>query len=148
MATVDARAGHRHRLGAHVPAIAALWLWRRVSPDEMRRAANGFEAHGDRQAASELRFAAAELEQAATQVRTGDIFTSATGTTEQAVTEISASSDSSWLTTVETGVLLARSDRYVRVLAASGRLLGIRRGRSWLIDRRSVEDYLDSRRRE
>lgn len=44
-------------------------------------------------------------------------------------------------TTAEAASVMRLSQRRVRHLAATGRLIAVRRGRDWQIDRQSAEDY-------
>ena len=145
MATVD---GSRHLLGAHVPAVAALWLWRRVEP-EMRLAAQRFEGNGQPGTARALRFAADELEEAARHVQVADFLDrgSGSGTAEPRLAELVAQSRSvRQLNVTEVAERMGRSQSYVRRLCRDEALAARKVGeRAWLVDAASVDDFLTAR---
>lgn len=137
----------RPLLPATFRGVSAVWLWRRVK-DQAGGAPAALAAVAGEQAGRELEWSLVELREAARQWEervAQDRAGSVSGTAEQRSAEPEAGS-SHELTTTQAAALLGVSDGIVRRWCREGRIVAVRRGRSWVIDRGSVGDLLDARR--
>lgn len=138
----------RVALCASVPPAAALWLLRRVQEDLLDSAA-AFDQRGNSRVGDELRLALSQLTAAAAQVSRDDLLPRI-GSAEERESEVERESDrgsSNSLSVAEVADGLKVTRRRVRQLLEDGALAGTQRtqGGTWSIDRRSVEDYLQTR---
>jgi len=140
----------RPLLGAHIPALAAVWVLRRLNAADVEDSLRHLRSTGQGAAAEQVAYGIGQLREAARQweQRNRDDGVSVDGSAEAAVAEIAPRSgmrhgDSS-AAVVSTGAaagMLDVSERRVRQLLAGGLLAGQRIGRQWLVERDSVEAY-------
>ena len=137
----------RPLLAASVSGAPAWILWQ-VSRDawQVRIGQLERDPYVNPQVVSNLRATAAGLEEAARQYR--EVVDCSRSEVADAVEAPRSRSDAGlgslpnrWVDVCEVAAVLNCSARWVTALCQQGRLAATKRGRSWLIDRDSVEDY-------
>lgn len=133
-------------LGAVVGPLAAAIIDREMGPD-LRRRVRQLEALGQAENARQLASAVAQLRAAAEQLDTLPLPDDADGSSVGDQGRAMSAEVHGWLTTAEVAAALGVTDRQVRHLEVSGRLLGQRVRARWLFDPVSVAEERERRAR-
>lgn len=137
-------------LGAWLPPLASVWVWRRVR-EQIRESANYHERVGDAGVAKALRFAAEQLEAASATLRVrDDVYgRGSAGETAKPAVVLKVPPSAARVTVQEARRMLNVSEPMVRRYCAHGDLVADQpggRGTAWVICQQSVVDFLDARR--